>query len=137
VSFTTAGVGFALLSKAGFDPIPATEGGLTLPPDAPQYFSKSPLHLKSGVAWAEITAVQGDITFAWVPAGVWTGSPGWSLAPYLAATARFESCGGSYTGFLGGVLTPKSRECVTLDIRSNLRPEGERVRVPIGRDACT
>jgi hypothetical protein len=136
VAFTPAGVGFDSLSKAGFDPIPATEGDLHLPADAPQYFTKSPIYLSNGVTWAEITLIHGDPTLAWVPATVWTGPPGWSLAPYLAKAARFESCNGSYTGFLGGILTATANECITLGIQSNLHPEVEPLEVSIGKHAC-
>lgn len=135
-AFTPAGVGFDSLSKTGFDPIPASDGDLNLPADAPQYFTKSPIYLNNGVSWAEITPIHGDVTFAWVPATVWTGPAGWSLAPYLANTARFESCNGSYTGFLGGILSPSNKACVTLGIRSNLHTEAEPFEVAIGKHTC-
>ena len=74
----TAGVGFEALSEAGFDPIPAERTGL--PRDASGYFLKSPVYLDKGVTWAEVTALKGEVTFVWVPARVWTGPPGWSVA---------------------------------------------------------
>jgi hypothetical protein len=123
------------LSRTGFDPIPAR--GASLPWEASGgYFSKSPIYLGSGVIWAELTAIKGDVTFAWVPGPVWTGLQRGSGGTYEAPTARFESCGGSYTGFLGGILTPTAHACITLGIRSNLHPEIEPFRVAIGKGAC-
>lgn len=133
--FTASGVGFEALSEAGFDPIPAG-GNAGLPRDATGYLSKSPIYLDDGVGWAEVTAIKGDITFAWVPVQVWTQRSGWSLADYESATARLESCDGSYTGFLGAVRTPTAHACITLGIRSNLHPQVEPVRVAVGRGAC-
>ncbi len=133
--FTASGVGFESLSRTGFDPIPAR--GASLPWQASGgFFSKAPLYLDHGVTWAELTAIKGDVTFAWVPAGVWMGLQRASGRTYEAPTARFESCDRSYTGFLGGILTPTARACITLGIRSNLHPEVERFRVAIGKGAC-
>lgn len=134
-AFTASGVGFEALSETGFDPVLAA-GSTGLPADATGYLSKSPIYLDSGVTWAEVTAIKGDITFAWVPARVWTKRSGWSLATYEAATARFESCDGSYTGFLGAVRTPSAHACITLGIRSNLHREIEPIRVAIGKGSC-
>ena len=135
VPFTDSGVGFESLNETGFDPLPAQSAGLRW--DASGYFSKSPVYLDHGVTWAEVTALQGDVTFAWVPASVWSGLSRGSATSYEAPTARFESCGeGAYTGFLGGVLTPTAHACITLGVRSNLHPEVEPVRVAIVKDAC-
>lgn len=134
LTFTASGVGFEALNQTGFDPVPA--GNTGLPGDATGYFLKSPVYLEDGVIWAEVTAIKGDITFVWVPVRVWTGSSGWSLATYETSMARFESCNGSYTGFLGAVRTPTAHACVTLGVRSNLHPKPERVRVAIGKGAC-
>lgn len=135
IAFTAAGVGFEALSTAGFDPVPAQSG--TLPWAASGgYFSKAPVHLDKGVSWAEVTAIRGDVTFAWVPAGVWMGFSRGSGATYEAPVARFESCERSYTGFLGGILTPTAHACVTLGIRSDLHPEVEPMRVAIGKGSC-
>lgn len=133
VPFTDSGVGFESLNETGFDPIPAQDA---LPWAASGYFSKSPIYLDHGVTWAEVTALQGDARFAWVPAPVWTGLSRGSGRTYEAGTARFESCEGSYTGFLGGILTPTAHACITLGVRSNLHPEVEPVRVAIGEGAC-
>ncbi len=132
--FTASGVGFEALNPTGFDPIPGTAAGLS---DAPGYFSKSPIYLSKGVTWAEVTALKGDVMFAWVPARVWTSASGWSLAAYAAPTVRFESCAGGYTGFLGGVTTPTARACLTLGVRSSLHPDVEAVQVSIGKNACS
>jgi len=132
-AFTGSGVGFEGLSVVGFDPIPARNA---VPWDASGYFSKSPIYLDNGVTWAEITSITGDAGFAWVPASVWTGSSRGSAGTYEALTARFESCGGSFTGFLGGILTPTAHACLTLGIRSNLHPEVERMPIAIGKGAC-
>ncbi len=137
IAFTDAGVGFEALNETGFDPVPVERA--SLPWEASGgYFSKSPIYLDDDVSWAELMAIEGgDVTFAWVPAGVWTGlARGSAGRTYEAATARFESCEGSYTGFLGGILTPTAHACVTLGIRSNLHPEVESLRVAIGRGAC-
>lgn len=131
--FTASGVGFESLSEAGFDPIPAQNA---VPWNASGYFSKSPIYLDNGVTWAELTAINGDATFAWVPAPIWTGSSTGSVATYEASTAHFESCDGSYTGFLGGILTPTNHACLTLGIRSNLHPDVEPMPVAIGKGAC-
>jgi len=128
-------VGFEALSTAGFDPIPAKSG--SLPWEASGgYFSKAPVYLDQGVSWAEVTAIRGDMTFAWVPAGVWMGLSTGSGASYEASVARFESCDRSYTGFLGGILTPTAHACITLGIRSDLHPEVEPMRVAIGKGSC-
>jgi len=132
--FTAAGVGFDLLNDKGQDPIVAETAGFSS--DAAGYFLKSPVYLDKGVSWAEVTVIEGDATFLWVPAGVWTGPPGWSVASHASRTARLESCTDSYTGFLGGVLTPIARECVTLGLRSDIHPEVEEIRVAIGKGAC-
>lgn len=44
-----------------------------------------------GVMWAEATALQGDITFAWVPATMWMGSSKVSGETVEARAVRFES----------------------------------------------
>ena len=131
--FTASGVGFESLNADGFDPIPAQSA---LPWDASGYFSKSPIYLNKGVTWAEVTALQGDITFAWVPAPVWTGSSRVSGKTVEAPAARFESCESSYTGFLGGIHTPTAHACITLGVRSNLHPEVEPIQVAIGKGSC-
>lgn len=134
-TFTASGVGFESLGASGFDPVPAQ--GI-LPWDASDgYFSKSPIYLDDGVVWAELTAVKGDVAFAWVPAGVWMGLQRASGGTYEAPTVRFESCGGSYTGFLGGILTPTAHACITLGIRSNVHPDVEPFKVAIGKRACS
>ncbi len=43
----------------------------------------------------------------------------------------------SYTGLLGGLLTPTAQACVTLGIRSNLHSAVEPFRVAIGKGACS
>jgi len=134
-AFTASGVAFEALNEAGFDPVPAA-GSTGLPADAAGYLSKSPIYLDNGVTWAEVTAIKGDITFAWVPARVWTTASGWSLATYEAKTARFDSCNGSYTGFLGAVHTPSAHACITLGVRSNRHPSIEPIRVAIGKGSC-
>jgi hypothetical protein len=133
----TAGVGFEALSEAGFDPMPVRSADLPWKASG-GYFSKSPIYLDDDVAWAEVTALEGgDVRFGWVPAGVWTGlARGSTGRTYEASTARFESCEGSYTGFLGGILTPTARACITLGIRSNIHPEVESLRVAVGKGAC-
>lgn len=134
-AFTASGVAFEALDETGFDPVPAA-GSTGLPADAAGYLLKSPIYLENGVIWAEVTALKGDIMFAWVPARVWTTTSGWSLATYEAKTARFDSCDGAYTGFLGAVRTPSAHACITLGVRSNLHPGIERVRVAIGKGSC-
>lgn len=132
--FTASGVGFEALSRAGFDPIPAERA---LPWEVSDgYFSKSPIYLDDGVAWAEITAIKGEVGFAWVASAVWTGQVG-ATGHYETASVRLESCNGSYTGFLGGILTPTAHACITLGIRSNLHPTVEPFRVAIGKGACS
>lgn len=134
-TFTESGVGFESLSKAGFSPIPVRSA--SLPWEASGgYFSKSPIYLNNGVTWAELAAVKGDVTFAWVPASVWMGLARASGGTYEATTAHFESCDSSYTGFLGGILTPTAHACITLGIRSNLHPEVEPFQVAIGKGGC-
>lgn len=136
-AFTSSGVGFVGLNEVGYDPLRTEDAGFPL--DKGGYVTKSHLYLDDGVAWAEVSVLDGDLTLAWAPAGVWTGLSGqspWSLAAYEAHAVRFESCGGGYTGFLGVLRSPTARECVTLGIRSNLHPEVEPVRVAIGKDAC-
>lgn len=131
--FTKSGVGFDSLNKDGFDPISIEDAGLT---GASGYFSKSPIYLDKGVAWAEVEVLTGDATLAWVPARVWTGPNGWPLRSYEASLSRFESCDGAYTGFLGGVVTPANRACIVVGVRSNTHPAIERIRIAIGRGAC-
>lgn len=133
-AFTASGVGFDSLSEKGADPIPVVDTGLS--GDASGYFLKSPVYLDEGVVWAEVVAIEGDVTFLWVPARVWTGPPGWSVSSYESRTVRYESCTGSYTGFLGGVRTPTARECATLGLRSSSHPQVESIRVAIGKGAC-
>ncbi|MEA5117853.1 MAG: hypothetical protein VB036_09550 [Propionicimonas sp.] len=132
--FLAAGVKFESLNAIGLDPIPVGESGLSA--ERGGYFTKSPLYLDDGVAWAEVTVIEGDASLAWVPASVWTSGGRWLLDAYLAPRAHFESCDGSYTGFLGGLLTSAADECLTLGVSSSLRPEVQAVRVAIGRDAC-
>ena len=132
--FTASGVGFEALGKAGFDPIPA-EGALPWQASG-GYFSKSPIYLDDGVAWAELTAIKGEVAFAWVPSAVWTGQER-ATGSYETASVRLESCTDSFTGFLGGVLTPTAHACITLGIRSNLHPSVEPFRVAIGKGACS
>lgn len=133
-AFTASGVGFESLSEKGVDPIPADNTGLSS--EASGYFLKSPVYLDKSVAWAEVAAIEGDITFLWVPAQVWTGPPGWSVSSYESRTVRFESCMDSYTGFLGGVRTSTARECATLGLRSSIHPQAVSIRVAIGKGAC-
>lgn len=136
-TFTSSGVGFVGLSEEGYDPLRTEDAGFPL--DEGGYVTKAHLYLEKGVTWADVTVLHGDLTLAWVPAGVWTGLNGpsiWSIATYEAHAVRFESCQGSYTGFLGAVRSPTDRECVTLGVRSNLHPEVEPVRVAIGEGAC-
>ncbi|MGC3992700.1 MAG: hypothetical protein QM779_00970 [Propionicimonas sp.] len=131
---TASGVGFEALSKAGFDPIPA-EGALPWEASG-GYFSKSPIYLDDRVAWAEVTAITGEVRFAWVPSAVWTGQER-ATGDYETASVRLESCNDSYTGFLGGILTPTAHACITLGIRSNLHPDVEPFRVAIGKGTCS
>ena len=132
--FTDSGIGFYSLSKKGQDPIPADQ--TNLPSDASGYFLKSPVYLDKGVSWVEVTVIEGDVTFLWVPAGVWIGPRRWSVVRYQSRTVRFESCKGSYTGFLGGIRTPAARECATLGLRSSIQPQVEQFQVAIGKGAC-
>jgi hypothetical protein len=134
--FTASGVGFESLNKTGFDPIPARTANLPWRVSG-GYATKSPIYLDNGVTWAELTAVKGDVAFAWVPAGVWMGLQRGSGGTYEAPTARFESCNGAYTGFLGGILTPTAHACITLGIRSNIHPDVEPFEVAVGKGACS
>ena len=117
------------LGEFGSNPTPTEEAGF--PFDSGGYYTKSPVYLGDGVTWATITVLQGDAALAWTPS--WHPV---ALTDYEATTVRFESCDGSFTGFLGGIRTPEATECLILGISSNLHPEVEPFRVTIGKEGC-
>ena len=131
--FTASGVKY-FLSEHGSSSHPVEEAGFPL--DRGGYYTKSPVYLKEGVTWAVVTVLEGDAALAWM-----TREARWypqqvSLTAYEATTMRLESCDGSFTGFLGGLRSPKASECLTLGISSNLHPEVEKVRVGLGQEGC-
>ncbi|MGC3953227.1 MAG: hypothetical protein QM804_03060 [Propionicimonas sp.] len=132
--FTAPGVKFLFLNEAGFDPYPVEEVGFPL--DHGGYYTKSPVYLKEGVTWAVVTVLEGEATLAWMPIEARGYPQRVSLTAYEATAMRLESCDGSFTGFLGGLRTPKARECLVVGVSSNLHPEVEKFRVAIGKDGC-